>query len=88
MEQKPKFKVGQVFESNDGGHKTTWTIKTIRQEIEYPSGKHFRFNYIIEQVITFKDGSKTEPFVFSKTAKGVLELLKPEDKHWYSISCE
>ena len=85
MKEKPKFKVGQVFEQKDGSEKTTWTIKAIYQVVEYPSGKHCRFNYKIEQNITFKDGNQTGEFVFEKSEVRFMELLKPEEKHWYSI---
>ena len=87
MEKKTKFKVGQVFENTDCGVKATWTIKSIRQVVDYPSGKHIHFGYIVELTMYFKDGDVTKNEAYYGE-KAFMELLKPEEKHWYSISAE
>lgn len=87
MKEKPKFKVGQVFEFHDRTSKWTWTIKSIRQVVDYPSGKHVHFGYVVELTSYFKDGDVTKNKAYYGE-KGFMELLKPEEKQWYSISAE
>ena len=87
-DRKPLFEAGFQFTVRDGGPITEYTVRKVRRVTEYPSGTFICFQYEMEHVITFKDGRKTEPFRFVKSGKGVLELMEPAARQWYSFSVE
>lgn len=86
--QKPLFEAGFQFTKKEGSTSTLYTVKKVRCISEYPSGEFVEFRYVVEHVITFKDGRKTVPFRFVKSGEGVLELMEPAARQWYSFSVE
>ena len=67
---------------------TLYSIKKVRCISEYPSGEFVKFQYVVEHVITFKDGRKLDPFRFVESGEGVLKLMEPAARQWYDFSVE
>ena len=88
MEKKPKYNVGQKITVNDADGTVVYEIKAIHRETVYPTGEHFQFIYIVEMSITLNSGYKIPASCSRYTEKSFDKQLKPEEKHFYSISVQ
>lgn len=87
-EKKPKFEVGEVWENIDHGTRSTWTILSIREVVNYPSGDHVHFGYVLELTIYFKSGDITKNRAYY-SEKQLERLLEPEgNQKWYSVELQ
>lgn len=86
--QIPMFHAGFNFTVSDKNNVTEYTVRRVLRVEDYPSGEFIRFQYEMEHVITFRNGSKLDPFRFVKSERGVLELMEPAERQWYSPDTE